>query len=736
MSNIDINTQISNLDIKNVSDFSSLNNSYDLQNIKYVKKDDFIVILSDSNDFLFKIKFEDFDDFKNVITSTQIMELSLDVLQWNIGYKKDILDVLNNSQYFDSLFKSNYSNNFSDKKNIFITKLSDVVNDFLSSYSFSVNVKNKIVVSVFFYILDYLWTKDNDDLWNFFDSFINMSKWWFSVNNVFWLFNSNWEYTDLLIWLDNNLNLLTKKSDADLSTYSYWKIVWLLKWTSSDLDVDTILDSFSSVDKKILDSIISNGWIVDAINKFNIDRTKKTMIIDNTDEENIPIGVWWFLGFLWMWWKTISDFIQKTSPKIWNFVFSLFWFDWIEWFDKMKTTNKLNKLLNSDVSWYLKKLFDIYDDNGFMQTKQNISTTWWVDVDYIFSDLSDDEKNIIVNKIPDYSSVKSSLYSFFSSNKNIKLNSTYFLDDDTKKYVDWEWKIIDINKFVDSYLNFILKYIIKYDWVWKIDFSNTNFSKEDFILLVFWYIFAWDYFIKWMNYDYIWDLLNSSNLNNVSVLTTPIVNTTVDNYDILNTSINIDDLDLTSNLLDQKKYVDYLHKLEVDYSLPKFLLESVCKQESAWFLYKNWNIITSSVWAKWLFQFMPNTAKWVIKKLWLSISVDDFVNDPILSAKWAALYLKDLFSWWWFVVWLWKYNYWSWNISKKNIHDISSLKDNFSSLPVETKNYILKILYFMYDKKWIVCNAFSNISLSDLDCSNFSWNELNEVFDLTKTYSV
>ena len=102
------------------------------------------------------------------------------------------------------------------------------------------------------------------------------------------------------------------------------------------------------------------------------------------------------------------------------------------------------------------------------------------------------------------------------------------------------------------------------------------------------------------------------------------------------------------NYLENQTYKKYLNIIEHDFGLPKYALECVCYQESKWILYSWGNLLTSSAWAKWLFQFTKDAADQYMQhsKLWEKYwktfkSREDFRKDPLATAWAAWIYLSE-----------------------------------------------------------------------------------------------
>ena len=171
--------------------------------------------------------------------------------------------------------------------------------------------------------------------------------------------------------------------------------------------------------------------------------------------------------------------------------------------------------------------------------------------------------------------------------------------------------------------------------------------------------------------------------------------------------------------LENPTYKKYLNIIERDLKLPKYSLECVCKQESQGMLYSWNNILWSSAWAKWLFQFMPWTADTYMKHSQLAekygktfTSRDEFLKDPLASA-WAAWIMYSEF--------MHKYNYnfqsslacynrWIGNY-KKHFGNKNLTSWDLSKLPNETKWYVEKISKDVLEHN---SDSSSDVLLADL----------------------
>ncbi len=150
------------------------------------------------------------------------------------------------------------------------------------------------------------------------------------------------------------------------------------------------------------------------------------------------------------------------------------------------------------------------------------------------------------------------------------------------------------------------------------------------------------------------------------------------------------------NYLDNNTYKKYLNIIESKLNLPKSTLESICLQESGWKLYKWNNLIWSSAGAKWLFQFMPSTADHYMKNQKLNenywkifSSRDDFLKDPLATARSAGLLISQNAKKYNLQTSLACYNRWSGNIQKNINWNLNW--NNFKKLPTETQKYVVNI---------------------------------------------
>ena len=146
--------------------------------------------------------------------------------------------------------------------------------------------------------------------------------------------------------------------------------------------------------------------------------------------------------------------------------------------------------------------------------------------------------------------------------------------------------------------------------------------------------------------------------------------------------------------LNNSTYVKYLNNIEHDFGLPMHSLECLCYAESGWKLY-NWNkIIWSSVWAQWLFQFMPDTARLYMNDKEVCArcgkkfkSTIEFLKNPLATAIAAGVIIKKHMENYNFQTALACYNRWMGNY-RKQIGNRNLIADDFSRLPKETRNYV------------------------------------------------
>ena len=200
----------------------------------------------------------------------------------------------------------------------------------------------------------------------------------------------------------------------------------------------------------------------------------------------------------------------------------------------------------------------------------------------------------------------------------------------------------------------------------------------------------------------------------------------------------------TINYLENSTYKKYLNIIERDLNLPKYTLECVCLQESGWKLYSKGAITWSHAWAKWLFQFMPKTAEWYMKKdklkekYWKTFSsTDDFLKDPLATARAAWIMLSETMTENNYNIQaaLACYNCWPGGYKTKTWWNLS----NFGKLPAETQNYVKKITQNILQHnsvsstddflsadlwKYLWNNSWSNNTEQKKSNEIFSWPEL------------
>jgi len=296
-------------------------------------------------------------------------------------------------------------------------------------------------------------------------------------------------------------------------------------------------------------------------------------------------------------------------------------------------------------------------------------------------------------KIPaDYTGLKKSIVDNLST---AKLNPTVvakfapaaIITENDTSTVDVT-KITDAN--IDIYLKDIIPKLIADDFI-----TSDKVDKDSFALAVIWGLVGDKYFIEGVN---IWLLATTDFKLNIPT-SSPSTSTPSPSYE------NIDETDdeLTrlaawpnENYTENQKFKQYLHTLEGKNSLPYGIIFNLMKTESWGKLYKaDWvTIIWSTAGAKWLFQFMPDTAKIYIKKIWYTEdNYEKIFTNPIIWAKACAQFLKDRKDAGDDTVnMLAHYNAWSNILSGKKI-----TKKILYQLPKETQKYATKIWYDMLE---------------------------------------
>ena len=417
--------------------------------------------------------------------------------------------------------------------------------------------------------------------------------------------------------------------------------------------------------------------------------------------------VW--VDILWEISKAPSE--RSFLYKIMDFVCKLIWITWwLEWIvkrwrlDRMNLTDEKNENIGKifknykEVAWENKPV-TITDEascktalNDFVVTDpQNTSITKW---DYLRDSMVDNLDISLVSPAVVQQILWDSYLKKEVTTENWK-SKERFIVDESKITQD------DKIKLAHNHIINMKNHLEKYKDNDLSDFYANIHSTEDIALCITASLYAdKDDVIEWVkakvflpeNY---WSFHSDWTVEDISVMP----ELTSEEMSEMQSLVEQSKVPNTINYLENATYKKYLNVIEANLWLPKYSLECVCATESKWKLY-NWNqIIWSWAWARWLFQFMPDTANQYMKhsKLWEKYwktftSIDGFLKDPLAEA-WAAGIMYSEF--------MYKYNYnfqsalacynrWIGNY-RTAIGNRSITAWDLWILPVETKKYVTGI---------------------------------------------
>lgn len=413
-------------------------------------------------------------------------------------------------------------------------------------------------------------------------------------------------------------------------------------------------------------------------------------------------------------WFRIIDFVCKLIWITW-------WMEWIvkRWrLDRLKLTDEKNESISDIFVKYQKLVWkwsdiSITDANSCSSALADFaltdldkdSTTKW---DHLRDVMAD---NININLIPS-SVVQQTLWDDYLKKEVITVNGKQ----QEKITVD-TLKITEEKKRELAHLHIAnMKKHLEENYNDLKDFYSNIHNTDDLVICMTASLYAdKEDVIEWIkakvflpeNYGvtYEWSVYNGSdnwnnswNENGDNYSHNALSELTSEEKSEMDKLVNQSKTPNTINYLENATYKKYLNIIERDLKLPRYALECVCRQESYWwYLYKNWKIIWSNAWAKWLFQFMPDTADSYMKheklqeKYWKTFtSRDAFLRDPLATA-WAA--------WIMYAQFMEKYDFQSalacYNLGpgkyKKKIGDKNLTSADLSKLPKETQDYVQKI---------------------------------------------
>ncbi len=615
---------------------------------------------------------------------------------------------------------------------IFAQDINTVVRKFLDQEleGFSNKIKNSMCVGIQFAMMETLVEQWAEWSANFFEAFSSTKtkdwgkafEWLYkafgklgSANKFYTLAN---KVQNLTRYLSDNKSKITQTENIPELMNPYQFKVLLDKPVRSNqlqidkLDITTILTLDSSmevdihsdedklkeiVNKNVIEGVITEKTIsaiqkslktadklLDSRQKLS---SKATDLIDKISgflDINIP-----FLGNLWelVGIEFPTDILGKRKDGgLINFVLGVFGFRWgLKGLHRKYIQEKLDGL-SIDTTFITAAYEDFQKNTDTTITNDSPDSTWKI---CALSGVDAAAETVMKSKIPaDYKTLKQSIMD--NLNESVTLNPAVVQKFAPAAIItEGEKNIVDVSKItdtdIDTYLQYIIPKLAADDFI-----TSDKVDKNSFTLAVIGGLTGDKYFIEGVNIGLltISDFRNTSNnLSSWHKYSYEVVEETDTELMRLSAGPN-------EHYAENKKFTQYLHTLEGKNNLPYGIILNLMKTESGGQLYKEdgKTIISSSAGAKWLFQFIPETAKKYIVKLWYNISeYEKIFTNPIIGAKACALFLKDCkdagddtvsmlahYNAWQNVIW--------W--------DKITIK-NFDKLPKETQKYISKTWYAM-----------------------------------------
>ena len=562
------------------------------------------------------------------------------------------------------------------------------------------------------------WTSAFEWLYKAFGKLWSANKFYTLANKVQ---NITWYLSDKKSIINNSKSIPELMNPAKFKTLLE-KSIRSNQKEIDKLDIKTILSIDSTIgidlsndEKKALKDIVNNDKIpitaktiesiqkslktadklLDTREKFQDKASDLVTTISGVLDINIPF--FWNLGEM-MGMKFPTDiFGEQKDWWVLNFVLWVLGFrGWLTWLHRKYIQEKLDDLHIDNT--FVSAAFALYKKNIDSTITHDSATSVWKTCWLNAPDTT--IENNMKTKIPtDYFGLKKSLVdnldkATLNPTMVAKFAPEVITTESNKPVVDIT-KIKD-NKdaFVDKYLKYIIPILADPNDKF---IKSQNVRQDSFVLAVMWGLVGDKYFIEWVNIWLLSPIDFSSSMEIPS--NTPLKTTSPTTPESSYIEINETDSELVrlstwpkENYSTNPKFIQFLHTLEQKNGLAYGVMLNLMITESWGQLYRadGKTIIWSSVWAKWLFAFMPDTAKTYIKKLWYTeADYEKIYTNPIIWAKACAQFLKDRIDAWDNTVnILAHYNAWPWTlwwqkITEKNLHQ----------LPKETQKYILKIWY-------------------------------------------
>lgn len=598
---------------------------------------------------------------------------------------------------------------------------------------FSNSIKNSMSVGIQFAMMETLIKQWADWSAQFFDTFSRVKsksgtkafEWLYSAFGTLWSANEFFvlanKVQNLTWYLSDKKSTITHiENIPELMNPNQFKLllsnpVWSVQTQIDALDISKILtlNSSTAVDihawENELKNIINNDAITGVITEKTIQAIQKSLqtadkLLDTRGKikskaSTLVDTIAWFLDinipFLGNLWELAG--LEFPTDVLWerkdwwvlNFVLGVLGFrGGLKWLHKEYIQEKLDELHIDNA--FILAASTVYQKNIDATVTHDSASSIWKTCSLVAPDPTIEAA--MKSKIPtDYLGLKKSIVDTIDT---ATLNPTMVAKFAPQAIVSGgDQSTVDMTKvkenkgsFVDEYLKYIIPLLAdpSDDFI-----TSQNIDQNSFVLAVIGGLVGDKYFIEAIN---LWIL--SSRDFVAPVETPPATQTPSTSPENIATPIGENDPELlrlatwpNESYSTNTKFVQYLHTLEQNNGLPYGIMLNLMITESWGKLYRaDWTtIVWSWAGAKWLFQFMPETAKHYIVKLWYTVAeYEKIYTNPIIWAKACAQFLKDCKDAWDDAVnILAHYNAWPWVLASKKITSTT-----LSALPKETQKYI------------------------------------------------
>ena len=600
---------------------------------------------------------------------------------------------------------------------------------------FSNSIKNSMSVGIQFAMMETLIKQWPTWSAQFFEAFGNIKtqstskafEWLFTSFSTLWTANEFYvlanKVQNLTRYLSDKKNTIIQSQNIPqlIDPYQFKLLlsnpIWSNQAQIDKLDISTLLTLNSSTPVDIhaweseLKKIINNENISNVITDTTISAMQKALtaaekLLDSRGKfqdttSDLVDNIAWFLninipffGNLWelVWVDFPTDILWKQKESgIINFALGVLGYPWgLTWLHKKYIQEKIDGM-DIDNSFIAAAYADFQKNTDATISHDSPTSVWkicWL------SAPDSTIETAIKTKIPtNYVGLKKSLTDNIS---NATLDPTMVAKFAPNAIITQNWKnIVDTTKITDkdAFVDMYLKYIIPVLANPEKDFiTSDKIDSNNFALAVIGGLVGDKYFIEWIS---IW-LLTATDFKRTTNTPTAAPTPSYENIDETDPELVRLSTWPNEHYAENEKFKKYLHTLEGKNGLPYGIMLNLMKAESGGMLYKadGTTIIWSTAGAKWLFQFMPATAKSYSTKIWLPVSEYEKVfTNPIIWSKACAQFLKDrLDAGDNTVNILAHYNAWPWVISGKKVTPETLLQ-----LPKETQKYVLKIWYSMLE---------------------------------------